>query len=91
MYAKRRVTHLLYMSNCSRLLAASATLRSLLPPPLLDDGGSVLTVGLEVEVEDGGGRGKSAGWLMGGRLRFFFKKPAIRVHEHVAARHPQPG
>ena len=48
-------------------------MRSLLPPLLLDDGGSVLTVGLEGEVEGGGGGGKSDGWVVvGRRLRLFF-------------------
>ena len=38
-----------------------SVLRSLLPPLLFDDGGSVLTVGLKGEVEGGAGGGKSDG------------------------------
>ena len=43
------------------LRSGGSVLRSLLPPLLLDDGGSVLTVGLEGKVEGGGGGGKSDG------------------------------
>ena len=66
-------TCLHYASSSFLILrSGGSVLRSLLPP-LLDDGGSVLTVGLEGEVEGGEGGGKSDGWVVvGRRLRFFF-------------------
>ena len=43
------------------LRSGGSVLRSLLPPLLLDDGGSVLTLTWDGEVEGGGGGGKSDG------------------------------
>ena len=77
-YSPTLVLGLHYASSSFLILRSggsvlSVLLRSLLPPLLWDDVGSVLILTWDGEVEGGGGGGKSDGWeVVGRRLRFFF-------------------